>query len=284
MNCPLCGSGRISTKFTRQEFFFFRCGICGLIFIHPVPPAKVLESIYTKDYYRPWGKDAGEDVLVRKIKSLTFNRWLDILEKLQRPAKVLDVGCAFGLFLESAAARGWDTYGLELAGYSAVKASAKFPGRIFKGDIFSAKYPDRSFDVVTMFDVIEHVPSLPGFMEEVRRILKSGGYAVFSTVNTSSFSARLMGKLWPHYKLEHIYYLNPRNFSKLLSDHGFFAVLRRNASKFMSFSYVDSYLKTYPVPFVSGFCGVFRGIVPGFIQDRVFTAATGEMFVIARKL
>lgn len=283
MLCSLCGASRIKKKFSKLGRDYYSCADCGLVFIHPQPSDDELRAIYTKDYYAPWFSSGSGEALVRRSKTMSFSGWLDRAEKFGHRGRILDIGCAFGLFLEVASRRGWDVYGLELAGYSADIAGSRFPGKIFKGELFSAHYPDADFDAVTMFDVIEHVRAPGLFLAEVNRILKPSGLVVFTTVNAASLSATVMGSRWPHYKTEHLFYFDRSNLSRLLEKSGFEPLYSSGAGKYLSFEYISSYLRTYPQSCGGAAVKALEYFLPPFLREAVFPAETGEMLVIARK-
>lgn len=112
------------------------------------------------------------------------------------PGRILDVGCATGRFLTALQKRGWTVSGLELNPEVAQRARQELGLDVRVGTLESAKFSESSFDLVTMWDVLEHVCSPMRTMREVQRILRPGGWFVFRVPNPESLGARLFGARW----------------------------------------------------------------------------------------
>jgi len=283
MNCSICAGDNIKKLFTKDKFSFRMCKRCGLIFISPQPTEAEIEAIYSEDYYRPWmldgqGRDSGQ-----YNKVLTFNRWIGEIEKYKRAGEILDVGCATGFFLEVASRRGWRPSGVEISKYSSEIARKKFGQRIFTGTLDKAGFDSGRFDVVTAFDLIEHLFTPTDFFREVFRILKPGGIVTICTANTGSLSYRLMRKNWPHFKIEHLHYFHPKNISTVLKEEGFEILEIRKAKKILTINYISSILNSYRVPVVSRAAGLLNTALPRALTRRPLLIPSGEMLVLARR-
>ena len=117
--------------------------------------------------------------------------------------------------------------------------------RVFHGfldDCVAARgWEDRSFDLVTIWDVIEHVPEPQGLLDSIRRMIKPGGKLLLETQNVASKFAARMGKTWHHYKHdEHLYHFNPETIRRLLEDCGYevLACGSKFAGKYVSFGFL----------------------------------------------
>ena len=153
--CSLCKQRDISFLYRKKDYTIARCHSCGLLFKVPQPTSEELRQMYTEAYYHPWNLEKEE--LVKKIKMKTFERRLQEIQKYVRSGKILDVGCATGFFLEEVKSKGFEPYGIELSKFSFKKAQNKFGNRIFSGTIEDAPFENNFFDVITMFDLLEHV-------------------------------------------------------------------------------------------------------------------------------
>ncbi|CAO3441256.1 hypothetical protein [Azospirillum endophyticum] len=102
-------------------------------------------------------------------------------------ARILDVGCRHGSFLENLRRRGYgDVHGLEVDAAAVTRGEGAYPalkGRMQAYDGTALPFPDHSFDVITMFDVIEHIPEVEAYLAGLRRLLRPGGRLVFQTPN-----------------------------------------------------------------------------------------------------
>ncbi len=122
----------------------------------------------------------------------------------------------------AAKTRGWEPYGVEPAPIAAAQAERLVGVPIHRGTLDTVTYPEGWFDVVTMWDVIEHVQSPSSYVAQVARLLRPGGMFALTTPNIRSLSYILLGRDWwvvgPN---GHLFYFSPRTIHKLLSRYGF---------------------------------------------------------------
>ena len=233
--------------------------------------------MYGEEYYASWGIEGEEESLPAAMKKQTFTARLEKLPSSLAVGRVLDVGCATGFFLEVASDAGWEAHGVELSPFAAKVAQRKFGSRIFNGTLEQATFPDGYFDLVTLSDLIEHVPDPDGFLDEVRRILKPGGCVMVVTPNVQSVSALLMGKLWSHYKAEHLLYFTPHTLRTLLERHGFTTMHVGGAAKYLNLAYVVHQFTTYRHPVLTPVTRLLHTVVPERLQRMNFPIHCGEM-------
>jgi 2-polyprenyl-3-methyl-5-hydroxy-6-metoxy-1,4-benzoquinol methylase len=163
------------------------CTSCGLQFVNPrLKPEAILEG------YR----EGADEQFVSQVRGreLTFAKCLDIIER-QRPGlrgRVLDIGTAGGSFLKVAADRGWQVDGCEPNVWLCEWANAHYGLGIRPGTVFEQEYPAAAFDVVTLWDVLEHTPDPRRVIEECQRLLKPGGLLVINYPDIGSWVARAM--------------------------------------------------------------------------------------------
>jgi 2-polyprenyl-3-methyl-5-hydroxy-6-metoxy-1,4-benzoquinol methylase len=147
-----------------------------------------------------------------------------ILRYFELPAtpKLLDVGCALGFMLEAASAAGWSPVGVETSEFAARYAGQHTGCPVYAGTLQKAALPPESFDVVTLMDVIEHVPEPFELIAEIHRILRPGGVLLIVTPNFGSLFVRLYGLkaygVWPD---QHVVYFQPSTMTQLLQTVGF---------------------------------------------------------------
>lgn len=238
INCNLCGNEDVSFFAKKRGYDLFKCNNCKLLFVHPIP---VWIGVYDDSYFSGAGKGFGYvDYDVDKEPMIpTFNKYLDILEDFGvREGKLLDIGAATGFFMNIAKKRGFEVTGVELSNFAAEKG--RNAGlNVISGDLLSQKFPSDSFDVITMFDVIEHVPNPKEIMTEVYRILKKGGYVLVNTPDSESLWARVLGEHWQLIvPPEHINYFSPKNFGNYLEQNGFKVLVNSKIGKKFTLQYV----------------------------------------------
>lgn len=180
------------------DFYLARCRHCGLIYQNPQLSMEELEPHYPDDYL-PYQSDKANPGLRAKqvMQDRGIARFCDrIMRHRPEPGRLLDVGCSTGNFLYAMQQRGWNAQGVEPSSYAAEQARQVFGLDVHTGVLETAVYPDNSFDVVTLWDVLEHVPDPKGTLAETARILKPGGLLAFSSPNPDCVEARLFGGNW----------------------------------------------------------------------------------------
>jgi len=210
-----------------------QCQRCGLVYTDPRPDGHEIVETY----------QAVEDPLYleeREGRVLTFEHHLKPLERLTgspngRP--LLDVGCYTGVFVEIAAHHGWDAWGVEPSRWAVGQAQSRGL-HVVQGTLETAELPETYFDVVTMWDVIEHVADPRGTLEKAHRLLKPGGLAVVHTIDIESPLARLMGVRWPWLMEMHIYYFSRRTLRAMLETCGFQVLSDRPQGRYLRLGYL----------------------------------------------
>lgn len=175
-------------------------------------------DIYSEDYF----SDANEGFACINCgaEEHAFGKYLDHIEKVHpHKGKLLDVGAATGTFLLNAKKRGWDVAGLEISGYASEQAQ-KEGLDVRTGTLEARLFEPQSFDVITMFDLLEHVPNPDQTIALAKNLLKPNGLLVLNLPDAGSVYAKLTGKLWPLIvPPEHLCLFNQKNLAMLLKHH-----------------------------------------------------------------
>jgi len=218
VKCNICGSTDVSKRFEinkQKSFNIVKCRLCGLVFMNP---QFIDKKMYQNYYTAGWSNR--DDRGVAKSKWIIYRDRLKHMKKFVSGKKLLDVGCAFGSFIGYAKENNWDASGTEVS----KKASdyCKSMGiKAYCGELEKLKLPKNYFDVITMFDVIEHLPDPSSTIKICYKLLKKGGILVIETGNVDSIYAKLMGKKWEYYGLPHLHYFSSTTIKKLLGMCGF---------------------------------------------------------------
>jgi SAM-dependent methyltransferase len=231
--CVVCGSDDQRLYRNQDEFTIVRCAGCGLRYMNPQPTEAELTDIYGEAYYVSVdSRERGYDGYVTEAENWrrTFRDRLRDLPAT--PGKLLDVGAATGFFVEQANAVGWDAIGVEPSQWAAEYARNELGVDVRTGTLESMEFADASFDVVTLWEVIEHLPDPRVTLAEIRRILRPGGRLVLSTPDSRSLAARLSGRRWLGWRKvpEHLFFFDRENLDRLLLQAGFTPVRHRYAS------------------------------------------------------
>lgn len=228
VDCGLCGSAEYELKFQDGPFSVVTCKDCGLTYVTPrLTDAALIDEVYNEGYWRSnAAKDRGytDYSADQPLYLKTYRRRRSVIRRhFPSPGRVLDVGCAAGFFLRVMQEEGWDVTGLEPS--DAIRPHAEeLIGKenVLAGLLGQVDLEPGSFDLVTMWDVIEHIPDTVAALHEVKRLLKPGGRFLVETQNVDSRAAKVLGKNWQHYKhAEHIYHFNPRTIDRLFREGGF---------------------------------------------------------------
>ncbi|MBX5491339.1 MAG: class I SAM-dependent methyltransferase [Chloroflexi bacterium] len=217
-----------------------RCRRCGLVYLNPRLTAAAIEAAY----------EAVADtryLAEREGRVHTFARALSELESVWErhgprpagPGRLLDVGCHIGVFLELAVQRGWDAEGVEPSRWAASCGRARGL-RVRCSTLQGAALPSASYDVVTLWDVIEHFADPAAELREVWRLLRPGGLVGITTMNIDSLVARVLGPRWPWLMQMHLYYFSERTLRALLARCGFEVLAVRPHRRIVRVSYLLS--------------------------------------------
>lgn len=196
----------------------------------PRPSAFDIRKLYSKSYFlSPNPLDVGYKDYSAERKPLTqmFCSHLREIEKYQSAGTILDVGCAMGFFLLVARGEGWQVYGVDVSDYAATKAREDFGLDVVTSTLKEARQTQPGwnglFDVVTMWDLVEHLPDPHGDLVETWHVLRQSGLLFLTVPNIQSPAARLMGKRWYGFRKvkEHLYFFSPATIEKMLAKAGF---------------------------------------------------------------
>ncbi len=241
----------------------WKCVKCGIIFQDPTFSDKELEDAY--------GGGSDERYFDQyRQRVIGFKRALTKVEKYQSsPGKLLDVGCNSGLFLHVAKESGWDVSGIDPSVWAARVAKKRFGIKIITGELENVKLPEESFDIITMWDVLEHYIDPTIALKKVLKSLKKDGTLALTTINIDSWFSKLLGRHWTWLIRIHLWYFNNETLVKMLEKTGY------------EVEWIGEQTRWFSVPYLlTRFTGWGFSWVPKFSLP----APTGDIvFAIARK-
>jgi SAM-dependent methyltransferase len=173
----------------------------------------------------------------------TFQEYLDRIEKLNpTKGKMLDIGAATGFFLDLARQRGWEPHGVEPSDHAASIGRAKGID-VITGTLDDCRFPDHFFDVITLWDVIEHLPEPRKALATVRRLVKPKGIIVINTPDSGSMLSKTLGTKW-HLVVppEHLNLFHRKSLQLLLEESGFSVLQTDTIGKRFTIQYVTQTL------------------------------------------
>ncbi|MBA3705223.1 MAG: class I SAM-dependent methyltransferase [Bacteroidetes bacterium] len=210
--CLICHSKDLKSLETYNKSFLCKCNSCGFVFSKKIPTTEELES-----YYQGYGINS----YLSPITVKRYHELLDEFEPFRKTNKLLDVGCGIGFFLDEAKKRGWEIYGTELSD-KAYTICAEKGIRIKKGLLDPTNYKPGMFDIITSFEVIEHINNPENELKNFNTILRDEGLVYITTPN---FNSILRYHLKAKYNIisypEHLSYYTPKTLTKAFKLSGF---------------------------------------------------------------
>ena len=286
IHCPVCDHDRyrvihentlgdsfpdLGYKFTPNHLKVYRivkCISCGHMYCSPLPKQLFEQYVDVEDI----------EYLKNEAQRLaTAERVINILKKYKNSGRLLDVGCSTGDFLR-VARRYYDVEGVELSQWAA--DIAKEQGLTIHECRLSQLNPRESYDVVTLWGVIEHLENPKNEINQISRIMKNEGILCIWTGNVDSVTARLLGKKWWYFMGQHIQYFSETTLHFLLTQCGFRKVTIQNYPYVLNMASIANSIGRYPL--VSK---LFSGILKSqaLSSTTITFALPGEMFAIYSK-
>jgi 2-polyprenyl-3-methyl-5-hydroxy-6-metoxy-1,4-benzoquinol methylase len=222
--CPTCGSHEVSHFLSGTDRFhlrtvvynLLRCSSCSMVWLDSPPQPHEMGPHYDEDYHK---------AIMAAGETAPAIRWRihhNLISRYKQGGALLDIGCSSGGFLGTMKGDTWKLYGIEMEESTADKARAATGAEVFVGDVMDAPFPPNSFDVITAFDLLEHVYHPRPFLAKVQEWLKPGGIFFTMLPNIDSWESRLFGNYW--YGLElprHISHFSPKSLKHVLTSLGF---------------------------------------------------------------
>lgn len=210
--CIVCSNKQLNPLKNYKRAFLVKCSACGMVFSKKIPSGDDLTKIYT-NYPR-----------FTSLPPLTVKRYHELLDKMEsfrQTNNLLDLGCSNGLFLECAKQRGWNVFGTEYAQES-IDYCANKDIKVFKSDQLPNEFFKLSFDVVTSFEVIEHINNPNEDLALVNKVIRKGGAFYFTTPNFNSLSRFILKEKWNVIDYpEHLSYYTSSTIDYLLKLNGY---------------------------------------------------------------
>lgn len=233
VNCNLCNHDEARLFYELPDWQINRPGIvarlvkcqnCGLIYQNPRPTEAEIDQLYPPEYenFTVDEDQKKSSRLMRQVMQYGINKRRRAVLREKTGGSLLDVGCATGIFLETMrAAQGWNLKGIEISEHAARIAREQKQLDVTTGTLEQAGFADGQFDVVTLWDVLEHLHDPAGSLREIYRILKPGGVIVFRIPNGGSLDARLFGPYWAGLEPpRHLFVFDQKTLTVFLSNAG----------------------------------------------------------------
>lgn len=231
-HCPFCQSDDIhpvlaATDYTvsRETYEIWHCGTCTSRFTQQVPDAAHIGPYYQSQNYISHSDTANGLVnrLYHIVRSYTLQQKKKMINRLSQKTtgSLLDIGAGTGAFAATMQQAGWQVTGLEPDDTARQQALQKHGLNLQSPDTLYTLAPG-SFDVITLWHVLEHVHDLHGYFKRFGELLKPGGVLIIAVPNYTSRDAETYGQYWAAWDVpRHLYHFSPKGMGILAGNHGF---------------------------------------------------------------
>ncbi len=279
MKCGICRAGRLNVVFLLNENqSLYDCRECG---VRQLLPQRVVRGDYRESYYDYYGRGLQSDGALVRLKVLTYSRMLRKLATYVQPGTLLDIGCGLGHAMKVAKELGWRVVGTEFSPDAARLARRYTDSPVYMGDVRSLN-TFASFDAITLFDVIEHLPDPKRALAHVSMLLKSHGGVLIVTPDVASLSSRLMGKRWNHYHPDHLFYFDRHSIQQVIPKSLTIRSIMPTV-KLFNLAYIHGYFMQYPTIGFTQLARFLYAVLPQSVREFPFAMQSGSMMVIAQK-
>lgn len=288
IECDNCGGGNFDFIFSggdkllgvEGQFQIVQCQNCGIYLLAPKITAEEMAKYYPEDYicYLEAIEDDPDPINRMNRMGALKKRVRQVVQRVDEPGRILDIGCATGIFLNGMKELGWQTLGIEPNAEAAEYAIKRFNLDVIHGYLVDANLPEDSFDVVTIWDVIEHVPKVESFIIEILKILKPGGLLIATLPNGKAWERYLFGRYWVGWEIpRHYRTFTPSTIKDFLLRHGFqnisiFSFIGRHGAFMLSISFWLSSWKGKPWQ---------KNLINGLLGSLPFRIISHPFFLIA---
>ena len=255
--------GYDSSASQMKSFRIVKCNICNHGFSSPIYENLYENYIDVEDKYY---------LKTAEVRKKTAQKVLHKIHKYKQHGSLLDFGCSTGEFLEESK-KYFDSEGVELSNWAREHCIRK------NIDVYNA-LPEKKYDIITMFGVVEHLEDPKSTLKEIYEHLNSDGIVVIWTGNLDSYVSKALGSKWYYIQGQHIQYFTDFSLSKLMGKVGFERKYSGIYPYVMNLGYIGKSIERYPILNILG-----NILKSNFIKDIELTLLIPcEMFVIYKKI
>lgn len=278
--CPICESTKtkpflscVDHTVSRETFTIVQCESCDFKFTNPRPEESDLGRYYkSEDYVSHSNTKKGFiNSTYQTVRKYTLLKKLELISKYFKTGTILDIGCGTGEFLNTCKLAKWKTIGIE-PDKDAREMAIKNFGLDVRGEDELKNLPDASFEIISMWHVLEHVPRLNERVAELKRLVKPNGMIIIAVPNCNSLDAKIYKEHWAAYDVpRHLYHFTPRDMDSLFVKEGL-KVVRILPMIFDSF-----YVSMLSEKIKTGKTNIIRSTWNGF-RSNVSAIKTGKTY------
>jgi len=281
-NCPVCNKSNFSKHLeskdfsvSKESFVVVSCDTCDFHFTNPRPSDLNLGKYYISDHYISHNNTRRTlfEKIYQLVRRIAINGKFRLISTFFRSGRILDVGCGTGDFLNKCKSKNWETKGVEPSEIARNQAINNHKLDVEESTDLSKL--EGEFDIITMWHVLEHVPSLNETLVQFNQLLSKKGKIIIAVPNLESYDAKYYKEYWAAYDLPiHLYHFSKKSICTLFEKHGF-SLRKTKGMKFDSF-----YVSMLSEEHISGkknfIKSVFVGVISnlyGFFGKRGFSSS-----------
>ena len=219
------------------------CDKCDLVYVNPQVSPDIIFKSYSSNIDPTF-------VDQNKYRIITFDRvFRDIIKKISiKPTYkkiILDIGCAGGAFPVAANKIGFSVIGVEPSKWLAENAKKQYALDIRAGDLFSQKFRPETFDIISLWDVIEHLTDPSAVLKEIQKISKKNSYLIVNYPNFNSLARKIFRKKWPFFLSVHLIYFTPNTIKEFLKKFDYEIIYTKPHWQTLELGYIFTRAEKY---------------------------------------
>ena len=219
-----------------------KCKNCHLIYVNPIEKGDKINEAYSQ-------MKSVDAAIIKESRLRAAESQVELVRKYKDGVHLLDVGCGEGFFLFNASKAGYSAKGVELSRNAAAYARREFGLNVEGKPLEEMQLPENYFDVVTMWQVLEHVPLPLMILKEVHRVLNPGGMLIITTPDIEGMLAKIFQRKWWNVRMLHINQFTTKTLTNILKNAGFKNIssvsYKESISLLMLFIPILKYVKLY---------------------------------------
>ena len=266
--CPWCGSDKAQINLwlkdeflSKEDFHICECLNCGLLYTMPRPSKDKIGDYYkSEEYYSHQENKKGFiPKIYESVKKVNLKHKYKLSTEGIETGNMMDIGCGVGDFIHTAEEKGWQCVGVEPSDDAKTIAKTRVKADIIRSEELE-NLPDGSFDLITMWHVLEHVDELKWQITQLQRLIKSNGRIIIAVPNYKSYDGQYYKEHWAAYDVpRHLNHFNKQTITKIFKASG---LELKKTDKLIWDAYYISYMseqyKHHKFPLIKG---AYRGLV-----------------------
>lgn len=289
-NCYICNGSNfeqfLSCKdytVSNENFTIVKCTSCGFVFVNPRPEENNLGKYYeSEEYVSHSNTNKGIiNKIYKVVRNYTLKQKVSIINTHSKGKNILDIGCGIGLFLAECKKNKYITLGIE-PNETARKFAISELGLKIEAESYLEKIENNSFDVITMWHVLEHVSCLNKRVEELKRMLKKDGVLIIAVPNYLSYDSTYYKEFWAGFDVpRHLYHFSEDTIKRL------FEKKQMEIEKVLPMKFDSFYVSMLSEKYKTGRSNLINAFLVGLKSNKLakknLVNYSSQIFVIRNK-